>query len=119
MGQEDGFLDGFRRDMQQKSAADLDGKQVAVRLCAHLTSDRDKFSAPIVGLLQWAMNVEIELKTGAMWTIECLGADAYHFYPAHIRDDGSAVWLNVWVADDLKLGEMIEQVRSEVFRVAE
>ena len=115
MGQGDGFLDGFRRDMQREGAAALEGEQIASRLYGHLAADRDKYQAPIVDLHQWAMNVEIELKTGAMWTIECLGADAYHFYPAHIRDDGSVVWLNVWVADDLKLDETIKQVSQEVF----
>ncbi len=111
----DGFLDGFCRDMQQEGANRLDGEQIARRLHDHLAADRERLQAPIVDMQQWAMNVEIELTTGAMWTIECLGADAYHFYPAHIRDDGSVVWLNVWVADDLKLDETIKQISSEIF----
>ena len=115
MSPRDGFLEGFRRDMQQDGAERLDGEQIARRLYGHLAADGEKLQAPIVHIQQWAMNVEIELKTRAMWTIECLGADAYHFYPAHIRDDGSVVWLNVWVADDLKLDETIEQISSEIF----
>jgi hypothetical protein len=115
MAQGDGFLDGFRRDMQQEGADALDGEQIAERLYGHLAADRDRLQAAIADMQQWAMNVEIELKSGAIWTIECLGADAYHFYPAHIRDDGSVVWMNVWVADDLKLDETIKQVGAEVF----
>ena len=115
MAQGDGFLDGFRRDMQQEGAKMLDGERIARQLHGHLAADCERLQAPIVDMQQWAMNVEIELKTGAMWTIECLGADAYHFYPAHIRDNGSVVWLNVWVADDLKLDETIKQISSEIF----
>jgi hypothetical protein len=114
MGQGDGFLDGFRRDMEQEDATGLDGEQIAIRLHDHLAADCDKCRAPIADLMQWAFNVEIELKTGAMWTIECLGADVYHIYPAHIREDGTVVWPNVWVADDLQLDEMIEQARAAV-----
>ncbi len=115
MAQGDGFLDGFRREVQQEGADELDGGEIARRLYGHLAADRDRLQAPIADMHRWAMNVEIELKSGAMWTVECLGADAYHFYPAHIRDDGAVVWMNVWVADDLKLDETIKQVRSEVF----
>ena len=110
----DKFLDGFRREMQKEGAAALDGKQVALRLYDHLVADRDKLQAPIADVRRWAFNVEIELKTGAMWTVECLNADAYHFYPAHISDDGSVMWLNVWVADDMKLDETIAQITTEV-----
>jgi len=99
----------------QRDGAALDGKEIAIRLRDHLVADRDRLEAPIVDVLQWAMNVEVELATGAMWTVECLGPDAYHFYPAHVREDGSVVWLNVWVADDLKLDEMIGRVRHELF----
>jgi hypothetical protein len=63
-------------------------------------------------LFQWTFNVEIELTTGAMWTIEC--DDTYHVYPAHIREDGTAVWPNIWVADDMTLDEMIAQARAAV-----
>ena len=115
MAQGDSFLDGFRRDMQQEDAFGLDGEQIARRLYGHLAADCKKLQAPIADMHQWAMNVEIELKTGPMWTIECLGADAYHFYPAHIRDDGSVVWMNVWVADDLKLDETIKRISNEIF----
>ena len=114
MEQGDGFLDGFRREMRKEGAAGLNGEQIAVRLCDHLAADRDQFGAPIADLQQWALNVEIELKTGALWTIECLKANAYHFYPAHIRPDGTAVWLNVWVADDMKLDELVDQMRKEI-----
>jgi hypothetical protein len=113
MGQEDGFLSGFCRDMRQDGADALDGEAIAIMLGSSIAADRDRFHAPIADIRQWASNVEIELKTGAMWTIECLGSDAYHFYPAHVSGDGTVTWLNVWVADDLKLGEMIEQVRKE------
>jgi hypothetical protein len=115
MGQGPEFLDGFRHDMQQDDVAQLDGTQIAIWLCHHLEADRETFRAPIADVHQWACNVEIELKTGALWTIECLQANAYHFYPAHIREDGSVVWPNIWVADDMKLDETIAQIRDEVF----
>jgi len=114
MGQADKFLGGFGREMREGEAAGLDGEQVAVRLCEHLRADREVFQVLIADVQRWARNVEIELTTGAMWTVECLGADAYHFYPAHIGDDGSVVWLNVWVADDMKLDETIAQITTEV-----
>ena len=100
--------------MHEAGAAGLDGKRIATRLYDYLAADRDMHQA-IAELQCWAFNVEIELKTGAMWTIECLGNEAYHFYPAHIRPDGAVVWLNVWVTDDLKLDEMIARVRNAVF----
>jgi hypothetical protein len=109
----DGFLDGFRRDMQ--ASASLDGKEIAARLYDHLAGDRDRLKAPIADLYLWAFNVEIELTTGAMWTVECLGADAYHVYPAFIHEDGSVVWPNIWVADDMTLDETIAQITKEVF----
>jgi hypothetical protein len=111
--QADGFLDGFRREMRQIGAAELDGGQIASRLRDHLVTDCGKRGAPIAELFQWAFNVEIELTTGAMWTIECLGDDAYHVYPAHIREDGTAV-PNIWVAEDMTLDEMIAQARVAV-----
>ncbi len=100
--------------MQQQEAAALTGEQVAVRLGVHLRADSARFAAPIADVTQWAYNVEIELKSGAMWTAECLDADAYHFYPAHI-EEGRVVWLNVWVADDLSLDETITRINEEVF----
>jgi hypothetical protein len=115
MARPSGFLDGFRQEMQQEGADQLDGETIARRLHEHLVADGDRLKAPIADMIQWAMNVEIELNSGAMWTVECLGADAYHFYPAHIGEDGSVVWMNVWVANDLTLEETIERVGTEVF----
>jgi hypothetical protein len=110
----DKFLDGFGQEMRKVEAAGFDGEKVAVRLYDHLRADREVFQVLIADVQQWACNVEIELTTGAMWTVECLGADAYHFYPAHIGDDGSVVWLNVWVADDMTLDQTIAQITTEV-----
>jgi hypothetical protein len=105
MAQQGGFLEGFRREMQQGGAADLAGEQVAARLGKHLLADGRKFGSQIADVTQWAFNVEIELKAGAWWNVECLSANAYDFYPAHIGEDGTVVWMNVWVADDLSLDE--------------
>ena len=79
MGAGDGFLDGFRREIRQ--SADLDGRQVASRLYEHLAADRDRLEAPIADLFLWPTSVEIALKTGALWMVECLAADAYHVFP--------------------------------------
>jgi hypothetical protein len=116
MPQQDGFLDGFRREMQQTNAAGLEGEQLAVRLAEHLVADGRKFDSLILDVTQWAFNVEIELKNGAWWTVECLGVNAYHVYPAHIGKDGIIVWPNVWVSDDMSLDETIALVSGEVLR---
>ncbi len=113
MAQQGGFLEGFRREMQQSGAADLSGEQVAVRLGAHLVADGREFGSQIADVTQWATNVEIELKTGAWWNAECLSANAYHFYPAHISEDGTVVWMNVWVADDLSLDETLARITEQ------
>jgi hypothetical protein len=115
MAERDRLLAGFRQEMQREKG-NVDGDQVARRLHDHLVAEHGRLGASIAGLRHWAQNVEIELQSGAMWTIECAGADAYRFYPAHVSDDGSVTWLNVWVTDDLKLGEVIERVREEVFK---
>jgi hypothetical protein len=109
----DGFLDGFRREMQQGAA--LVGKEVADRLGRHLAADGERLNAPIADLYRWDASVVMELKTGAMWTVECLGANAYHVYPAFIREDGDVVWPNIWVAPDMTLDETVAQIRKEVF----
>ncbi len=57
--------------------------------------------------------MEFKLKNGEWWNVECIGANAYHFYQAHVRDDGVIVWPN-WVADDLNLNETVRQVRGAV-----
>jgi hypothetical protein len=116
MPQQDGFLDGFRREMQQTNAAGLEGEQLAVRLAEHLVADGRKFDSLILDVTQWAFNVEIELKTGAWWTVECLGVNAYHVYPARIGKDGTIVWPNIWVSDDMSLDETIALVSGEVLR---
>jgi hypothetical protein len=116
MAQREGFLDGFRREMQQADAAGLDGEQIAVRFAAHLVADGRRYDSQILDVTQWAFNLEIELKTGAWWTVECLGANAYHVYPAHVGEDGTIVWPNIWVADDMSLEETIALVGEEAFR---
>jgi hypothetical protein len=111
----EGYLDGFRREMQQEANTALEGQEVAVRLCAHLIADQPRFNAPIVDVIRWATNVHIELATGAHWMVECLGANAYHVYPGHIREDGDIVWPNIWVAPDMTLDQTIKQLRQELF----
>jgi hypothetical protein len=113
MAHQVGFLEGFRREMQQGDAAKIPDEQVAARLGEHLIADGPKFGSQIAEVKQWAFNVEIELKTGAWWNVECLSANAYHFYPAHIGKDGTVVWMNVWVADDLSLDETIAQITEQ------
>ena len=58
--------------------------------------------------------MEFKLKNGEWWNVECIGANAYHFYQAHVRDDGAIVWPNIWVADDVNLDETVRQVRDAV-----
>ncbi len=113
MAEGKGFLDGFRREMQQ-AGSDIADDQVAARLGDHLTADDRRFGSQIAELTAWGFNVEFKLKNGEWWNVECVGADAYHFYQAHVRDDGAIVWPNIWVAGDLSLDETIRQIRDAV-----
>jgi hypothetical protein len=113
MADRDGFLDDFRREMQQ-AGADYDENRIAARLGEHLTQDDKRFRSRIAELTAWGFNVEFKLKNGEWWNVECVGPDAYHFYQAHVRDDGVVVWPNIWVADDLSLVETIGQIRDVV-----
>jgi len=113
MGEGDGFLDGFRREMQE--SATLDGRAVAGRLGLHIATDGERLNAPIVDLFRWDASIVMELKTGAKWTVECIGANAYHVYPGFTREDGEVVWPNIWVAPDMTLEQTIAQLRKEVF----
>jgi hypothetical protein len=109
----EGFLAGFRREMAE-APAEIDGERVAIRLCEHLRAECERFNAPVNEIERWALNVELELDGPRFWTIECYGADAFHFYPAHVAGDGQIVWLNVWVRDDMMLGELIEEIAREL-----
>ena len=109
----DGFLDGLRREMRQSTG--LDAREVASRLFEHLAADRDRLEAPIADLFLWPTSVEIALKTGALWMVECLAADAYHVFPGHVREDGDVAWPNIWVAPDMTLDQAIGQITRQVF----
>jgi hypothetical protein len=99
--------------MGAEQAAELDGREVAVRLYGHLRADCQRLNIPVKELGHWAINVEFELEGPRFWTVECYGANAFHFYPAHVDADGQIVWLNVWVRDDMALEELIEELTKE------
>jgi hypothetical protein len=113
MGEGDGFLDGFRRELQANAA--LDGNEIATRLCRDLAAECERLKLPIADLWRGPLSAEFELENGAMWCVECLGVNAYHVYPARIREDGDVVWPNIWVAPDMTLDEMIAQIQKQVF----
>jgi len=76
---------------------------------------RDRLEAPIVDLFLWPDSVQIELKSGALWMVERLAANAYHVFPGHGREDGDVAWPNIWVAPDMTLDETVGQIRRQVF----
>ena len=98
-------LAAFCRDLP----AGLDGGGIAARLYAALDNERE--AVGIADVWHYGFSVEIELVNGEFWAIECLGPDAFHFYPGIVRDEG-VTWLNVWVAPDLSLDELAKRVNE-------
>jgi hypothetical protein len=86
-----------------------DGAAVAADLGRAL--EKESETAGIAEMLIFGPNIEMQFASGDRWTIECLGPEAFHVYPA-VVSDGQVTWLNVWVAPDLTLAEMIERVRE-------
>lgn len=84
-----------------------DGAAITARLFAVLDSGRTE--SGIADMWRYGITIEMELVDGDHWAIECVGPDAFHFYPGIVR--GEAVnWLNVWVAPDLTFEELTERL---------
>jgi hypothetical protein len=80
-----------------------DGAAITAHLFSVLDSGRAEVG--IADLRHYGTTIEIELVNGDYWAIECIGADAFHFYPGAVSDD-AVNWLNVWVGPDLTFEEM-------------
>ncbi len=84
------------------------GKPVAARLYAVL--DAVRAESEIAELDFWGFSVELVLKSGDQWSIECLSPDAFRMYP------GSA---NIWVrATDMDVDELVRQLNDVAFPVS-
>jgi hypothetical protein len=82
------------------------GKPVAARLCAVIESALADSQIAEVGF--WAFNVQLDLKNGDDWTIECLSPDAFRMYP------GGA---NIWVRPtDMDIDELVKTINDVAFR---
>ena len=90
------------------------GKATAVRLCNVIEANRTE--SEIVEIHNWAFNIELVLKNGEYWAIECLSPTAFRMYPG-VRTDDTVAWANVWVRkSDLTLDELVEWVNDIGFR---
>ena len=82
------------------------GKQVAARLCAVIDAVREGSEIADVGF--WAFNVQIILKNGDQWTIECLSRDAFRMYP-----DGANIWVR---QTDMDIDELVKDINDVAYR---
>ncbi len=53
----------------------------------------------------------MEFGNGEHWAVECLGPNAFRLYPGIVRED-SVTWLNLWVAADYTLEELIGRMNE-------
>jgi hypothetical protein len=88
-----------------------DADAVAGRLAERLGAVRKELR--IDTLQAYDGCIEMRFTSGAWWAIECLGGDAFHFYPG-VSGDGDVTWLNVWVAPDLSGDELMVRLREVV-----
>ena len=88
-------------------SGDDDGAATIARLFAALEAGRAEIG--IAELSYYGATIEMELVDGDHWAIECVGPDAFHFYPGAVRD-GYVTWMNLWVAPDLTLEEMTRRL---------
>jgi hypothetical protein len=100
------LLATFARDLQD---GELDGKAVAAAL--HRALEAERHEAGIVDVWWYGFSVEMELGNGEHWAVECLGPNAFRLYPGIVREE-SVTWLNLWVAPDYTLEELIERMNE-------
>jgi hypothetical protein len=101
-----GVLAAFALDLQNE---ELDGEAVAAKLYGAL--DMERHQAGIVDMWWFGRTVEMELANGEYWAAECLGPNAFHLYPGIVRNE-SVTWLNLWVAPDYTLAELVERMNE-------
>jgi hypothetical protein len=88
---------------------DPDGNAVAAALYRALAAQQQE--AGITDIWWYDFSVEMELGNGEHWAVECLGPNAFRLYPGIVRDE-SVTWLNLWVAPDYTLDELIERMNE-------
>lgn len=91
------------------SERDDEGEASAARLFAALDSEREE--AGIAEIWHYGFTIEMEFVDGEYWAIECMGGDAFRFYPGVVGEKG-VTWLNVWVAPDLTLEGLTERLNE-------
>jgi hypothetical protein len=82
------------------------GKATAARLCGVIEANRAE--SEIAEIHNWAFNIELVLKNGDQWSIECLSPAAFRMYP------GGA---NIWVREtDMDVDELVKDINEVAFR---
>ena len=84
-----------------------DRAAIAERLFAALEAGRAEIG--IAELWHYGATIEMELTDGDHWAVECVGPDAFHFYPGAVRN-GEVTWMNLWVAPNLTFEEMTRRL---------
>ena len=82
------------------------GKPVAARLGSFL--DAVRADSEIAEVTAWAFNVEIVLRNGETWSIECLSPVAFRMYPA-----GANIWVR---KTNMDLDELVGEINSVAAR---
>jgi hypothetical protein len=97
-------------DLPRVEADDLiaRGKPVAQRLSAIIDAVREE--SKIAEVASWAFNVEIVLKNGDQWAIECLSPEAFRMYPA-----GANSWVR---KTDMDVDELVRDINDVAFRTS-
>lgn len=106
MSANDRLLATFAPGLQN---GELDGKAIAAELYRALEAEKQE--AGIADIWWYGFSVEMELGNGEHWAVECLGPNAFRLYPGIVRED-SVTWLNLWVAADYTLEELIERMNE-------
>jgi hypothetical protein len=95
---------GFPRKGEEQQ-----GETIAARLFEALESEWEE--AGIADIWHYGFTIEMELINGEYWAIECVGGDAFRFYPGVVGEEG-VIWLNVWIAPELTLEELTERLNE-------
>jgi len=98
-----------RRASSEWKDEEQQGEAIARRLFEALKSERKE--AGIAEIWHYGFTIEMELVNGDYWAIECIGRDAFRFYPGVVGEE-RITWLNAWVAADLTLEKLTERLNE-------
>ena len=82
---------------------------IAASLCAALETEPVEAGVRVTRC--YGPTVEIEFVNGELWAIECLGPEAFHFYPGIVQK-GGVTWLSIWVAADYSLEKLVGEINE-------